>query len=138
MWVEPRSAMFTVGKKTFVNLYIHNLCPYPDNFNLTYINGNPNLIKVDITGFEHINDFNPKEIRVVYPSITLLEAHAIGTITFNATSEGNNTIQRNANLTVLSSDFPMSLPEFNSLSILGIIFLIGIVYFVVCTKIKKC
>ena len=114
IWVEPRSMMFTVGKRTTVNLYIRNLCPYPDNYNLSYNITAPNseLIKVDLTGFEYVKDVGSEEIRVVYPRIIILEASASGDIIFNVTSEGNSTIQKNATLTVLPSDSPQSLPEF--------------------------
>ena len=131
MWVEPSSTMFTVGKKTNVNLYIHDVCPYPDNYDLSYniISPNPNLIKVDITGFEYIKDVNPNEIRVVYPGITILEASATGKILFNATSEGNSTIQNNATLTIYQSEFPMSLPEFEFSGIVLIVALTMVIFY---------
>ena len=132
VWVEPTSRMFTVGESTTVNLYIHNVCPYPDNYDVTYdiIVGNPNLIKVDLTGFECVEDVGPKEIRVIYPRITILEKSATGSILFNATSEGNNTVYNNATLTVLQGDLPVSLPEFDYMGLFVIIFLIGILYFI--------
>ena len=130
MWVEPRSTMFTVGRKTNVNLYIHNLGIYPDNYNLTYniTSGNSALIKVDIAGFDYVKDVGPKEIRVVYPAITILESGATGNIFFNATSEGDNRKQNNATLTILPSDFPLSLPEFDFFSLFVIVVLSGIIY----------
>jgi len=132
VWVEPKSRMFTVGESTTVNLYIHNVCPYPDNYDVTYeiTAGNPNLIKVDLTGFEYVEDVGPKEIRVIYPRITILEKSATGSILFNATSEGNNTVYNNATLTVLQGDLPVSLPEFDYMGLFVIIFLIGILYFI--------
>lgn len=141
MWVEPKNAILTVGKRTNVNLYIHSLCPYPDNYNLTYniTSPNPALIQVDLNGFDYIKDVGRREIRVVYPSITILASGVTGTkIFFNATSEGNNTVQRNATLTLISSDLPLSLPEFDSLALLVIVFLVGIIYFVIRAKFNKC
>jgi len=122
--------MFTVGRKTNVNLYIHNLGLYPDNYNLTYniTSGNSALIKVDIAGFDYVKDVGPKEIRVVYPAITILESGATGNIFFNATSEGDNRKQNNATLTILPSDFPLSLPEFDFFSLFVIVVLSGIIY----------
>jgi len=131
MWVEPTRGIFTVGKQTNVNLYIHNLCPYPDNYNLTFniTSGNPALIKVDIMGFDYIQDVGPGEIRMVYPSITMLESSATGQVFFNATSEGNSTVQKNATLTVLPSESPVSLPEFDIIGLVFIVLLVGIIYF---------
>jgi len=87
------------------------------------------LIKVDITGFEYIKDVNPNEIRVVYPGITILEASATGKILFNATSEGNSTIQNNATLTIYQSEFPMSLPEFEFSGIVLIVALTMVIFY---------
>jgi len=121
-WVEPKSSMFTVGKKTSIILYIRNTGAYADNYNITYniTKGNPSLIQVDMSGVSPVENVDKGEIRKVYPTITVLATIVSGEIFFNATSLTDLNITRNATLTILPSDFPVSLPEFNFLGLICI------------------
>ncbi len=127
-WVEPTSNMFTVGRETRINLYIENIGAFTDNYIITYnITPNPSLIQVDMSGVSTVNNVARGEIRVVYPMITVLATTATGNIFFNATSQGDQNIYRNATLTILPSDLPVSLPEFGFFGMVVMIILAVVV-----------
>lgn len=133
-WVEPKQVMFTVGRKTTVNLYIQNTGGYADNYNITYekydVNPpNPSLIQVDMSDISPVNDVARGEIRRVYPMITVLEISTTGKVFFNATSQTDKNIYRNTTLTVLPSEFAASLPEFDFFGLTGLVILAGFVYY---------
>jgi len=131
VWVEPERGMFTVGSKNRINLYIKNL-GYADNYYVTYNVSaeNPFLIQVDMTGASPVYGVAFEETRIVYPRITVLESHTSGEVFFNVTSEGSGmNISRNATLTIIESDLPLSLPEFDFFGLIGIIFLASFLYY---------
>jgi len=130
VWVEPTRSMFTVGKKTAVNLYIHNL-GYTDNYHITrnVTSDNPHLIQVDLTGVTPVYGIAFDETRIVYPRITVLESHTTGQVLFNVTSESNPGVFRNATLTVIESELTMSLPEFEIFGLFVIILLAGAIFY---------
>lgn len=133
-WVEPERSMFTVGSETRINLYIKNTGAFADNYNITHniTEGNPSLIIVDMFGVSPVNGVARGEIRVVYPRIILSEAHAWGKVFFNATSQGDQNIYRNATLTILpSSDLPVSLPEFGFQGMVLMMILSVVVYLII-------
>lgn len=131
VWVEPVRGMFTVGSKTRINLYIKNL-GYTDNYYITYniTATNPYLIQVDMSGVTPVYGIAFDETRIVYPGVTVLESHTTGEVFFNVTSEGSGmNIYRNATLTIIESDLPLSLPEFDFFGLIGIIFLASAVFY---------
>ena len=131
VWIEPTRGMFTVGSKNRINLYIKNL-GYADNYYVTYNVSaeNPFLIQVDMTGASPVYGVAFQETRIVYPGITVLESHTSGEVFFNVTSEGSGmNISRNATLTIIESDLPLSLPEFDFFGLIGIIFLASFLYY---------
>lgn len=128
-WVEPKSSMFTVGRETSINLYVQNIGFYGDDYVITANSSNPPLFQVDMSGASSVNDVNVGEIRRVYPTITVMATGVAGQIFFNATSQGNQNITRNATLSIIESELPMSLPEFNFLGMVMIIILTGIIYY---------
>jgi hypothetical protein len=137
VWVEPASMMFTVGQQTPINLYIQNLAAYPDNFDINYLitNGSAALIQVDISGSTPVLNVNPMETKkVISPRITVLEQHATGTVLFNVSSQGDREIYKNATLRILQSDLPISLPEFDNLSLITMFILACIIYIVTLKK----
>lgn len=115
-WVEPNRMMFTVGRSTPINLYVHNLENYTDKYNISYniTSTNPELISVDLRGVTPTDSVGPGEIEKLYPRIIVLARYASGTIFFNVTSWGSNQMQRNASLIIQTSDVPISLKEFDS------------------------
>ena len=129
MWVEPKNTMLTVGKKTWINLYIQNTgkSGYSDEYNITYKVDNPALIWVDMST---IMDTKTAEgqIKKFWVGITILSRTASGEITFNATSVNDPRIYRIATLTIYQSEFPISLPEFDLLHMFEIFILAGIIY----------
>jgi len=127
-WVEPKVSMFTVGIETPINLYIQNIGAYADDYVITANSSNPFLFRVDMSGASSVSNVDIGVIRRVYPTITVMATGVSGWVFFNATSQGNKNITRNATLTILESNLPMSLPEFNFLGIVVIIILAGIVY----------
>jgi len=128
-WVEPEHGIFKVGSETRINLYIKNTGAFADNYGINYnVTDNPNLIKVNMAGASPVNDVVKGEIRVVYPRIIVLATTASGKVFFNATSLTDQNVTRNATLTVLPSDLPVSLPEFGFIQIFMIIILVAIVF----------
>ncbi len=127
-WVEPTASMFTVGRKTRINLYIHNTGAFTDNYIITSNTTNPVLIQVDMFGVSPVNDVARGQIVQVFPRIIVLATTASGDVFFNATSQGDENIYRNATLTVLSSDLPVSLPEFGVLVMIMMINLAVVIF----------
>lgn len=113
VWVEPASMIFTVGRKTPINLYIRTT--YSDNYVISYkiIEGNSALIQVDLTGASLAENVNPGETRVLHPRVTVLASNAQGKILFNVTSQSETSLYKNTTLKVKESSLPVSLPEFD-------------------------
>ena len=133
VWVEPKSMIFTVGKKTRVNLYIENTAElgYPDSYDIDYIinSDNPALIHVDMSNILYPIELDSGEIKTLYPMITVLSKGGTGNVIFNVTSEGNSEVYRNASLNILQGNLPISLPEFSILNLFVIIVLAGVIFF---------
>lgn len=141
IWIEPKSRMFTVAMNTRVNLYIKNTGEYPDRYYIDYniSSDNPSLIQVVISKFldgdgKTKDSANSGQILMLYPEITVLSTQATGDVIFNATSEGAISegvlITRNTTLSILESDLPLSLSEFGFLGLIGMMILVGIIYFI--------
>ena len=133
VWIEPSSMMFTVGKKTPINLYVNNLEQYTDRYNISYSveSSNPALISVDLTGVTPTENVDWGQIKNLHPRIMILSTAASGTVWFNVTSWGDISVQKNASLTIRPSDLPVSLPEydFNGFWWIMIIILVGLIYY---------
>jgi uncharacterized membrane protein len=121
--------MFTVGRETSINLYIQNIGGNDDDYVITANSSNPLLFQVDMSSASFVDDIKAGEIRRVYPTITVMATGVAGQIFFNTTSQGNENITRNATLTIIESELPMSLPEFNFLGMIVLIILTGIIYY---------
>ena len=138
MWVEPKSMMFTVATNSRVNLYIKNTGTYADKYYLDYKienSENPSLIQVVISKFldgdsKTKDSANSGQILTLYPEIAVLSTEARGDVFFNATSEGDPDIKRNVTFTILESDLPLSLSEFDFLGLIVMMILVGIIYFI--------
>jgi hypothetical protein len=132
-WVEPENMMFTVGKKTSVNLYLKNEGTYSDNYEVEYVitEGNPALIQVDMSGASSAENMDPGEVRVLHPRVTVILAQAQGEILFNVTSQADPNLYDNATLRVQGSDLPLSLQEFDTLVLFITIIITGIIYYFV-------
>jgi hypothetical protein len=122
--------MFTAGSESQVDLYIKNL-GYDDNYTVSYnVSGEgSHLIQVNMRGVTPVNGLTFDETRIVYPCIMVLESHVTRTVLFNVTSESYKNRSRYATLTVLESDYPMSLPEFNIFGLILFVFLAGFLYY---------
>ncbi len=123
MWTSV-SQVFRVGQKTHIALYLQNTGGYVDSYDIDYELldcENPSLVILDTSGISPITNVYPNEKRVVYPRITILATNVYGVINFTGISQGDNTIQRSATLTILQSDYPVSLPEFENQLILLIL-----------------
>ena len=134
VWVEPASMTFTVGRKTPINLYIRTT--YADNYVISYkiIEGNSALIQVDLTGASLAENVNPGETRILHPRVTVLATNAQGKISFNVTSQSEQSLYKNTTLIVKESSLPVSLPEFKLIFLLVLVPLISLIFYI--TKIK--
>ena len=130
VWVEPNRMRFMIGKNTPINLYIKNIEEYTDRYDVTYEikdTANPALIEVDIIGITPTDYVGP-ETKKLQPRITVLSSKATGKVFFNLTSYGDPSVVRNASLIIISSEFPISLIEFNYSWFLVLIILAGMLY----------
>lgn len=138
-WVEPTKAMFTLGQKTPINLYIENVGDQVDSYTIDFniISANPSLIIVEMPephptgqpGITEVRDVSPNEKVIKKPRILILSKEATGDIEFNATLEDPDSPSRTVTLRILESDFPASLPEFNLFGVMGIIIIASSIYF---------
>lgn len=131
-WIEPSNMIFTVGKNTPINLYVNNLEEYSDRYNISYSieSSNPALISVDMSAVTPTDSVGPDQITELHPIIAVLSAKVSGKVWFNITSWGDTSVYKNTSLTILSSDMPVSLPEFNnSLFLMTVIILTGLTYY---------
>lgn len=133
MWVEPEKAMFTVGTKTRINIYIQNIGDYTDSYDIE-VTKIPDLVLVDIIGSEVAEDLSPLEIKILHPRITVLSATATGDVEFKGTSRTDPTVFETANLEIYEGELPLSLPEFGFFGTIFMIILAGIVYFLIKKK----
>lgn len=121
---------FRVGEKTTIFLYLENNGSYVDSYNISIESTNPSLILVDMTGVSNVSDVKPNDKKTLQPEITILSTTADGTITFTGVSRGDNSIVRSATVKILQSDYAFSLPEFNSLLLIQLLFFVSIIYFI--------
>lgn len=130
VWVQPNRIMFPIGTRNFVILYVENKGGYTDNYTVNYEKkpNDPNII-VDLTGVTPTDNVASGEIIRLYPGITVLTTITDGYVTFMVNSNNEPTMQRNATLNIMESDFPLSLPEFDLLGLIEILILVGLVYF---------
>ncbi len=130
VWVQPNKIMFPIGTKNSVVLYVENKGGYTDSYIVDYEKNpnNPNII-VDLTGVTPTASVASGEIKRLYPRITVLTTGTNGDVTFMVNSTQEPTMQRNATLHIMESDYPLSLPEFGVLGLIEIIILVGLVYF---------
>jgi hypothetical protein len=131
VWVEPKTMVFVVGKKTPINLYIKNTEEYTDRYNVSYNVSSSlrGLISVDLVGTTPTDNVGPSQVKKLNPRITVLYVEASGAVWFNVTSWGNPNIQRNVSLTIAPAGLPASLVEFDSLFFFVFVILAGVVYF---------
>jgi len=126
IWIEnPR--LFTIGNKIPVKLFIQNLCNPIDTYNIAIEKENSPILNVELDD-NQIKDIIPREIRVTYPRILVLESHYAGDINFTVTSTSCN-ITKKVTLTLTDSGLPLNLPEFNFVSLLIIISLAGLIFY---------
>jgi hypothetical protein len=135
VWVEPRKIMLTLGTKTPVILYIDNFGSYTDAYNVNYeiIPVGSNSINVDLTGSiptGNTGNVAGGETKKLYPLITVFTALNTWDVTFNVSSIGDPTMYRTAKLSVLQSEYPLSLPDFSIFGLIEIVVLVGIIYLV--------
>lgn len=129
VWVKPDRMMFTIATKTLVNLYVENKGAYTDNYTVEY-DTNPNnpTVIVDLTGYTSTGSMFPREIKILHPRIAVLSAATTGDVIFMVNSTQDPSLQMNATLHIIESDYPVSLSEFNFLGLIEILFLAGFVY----------
>jgi len=135
VWVEPKRIMLTLGTRTAVMLYIDNIGGYSDSYHVDYeiTSVNPSLINVDLTGVQptgSVGPVGPGELITTLPIITVLTATETWDVTFNVTSLGDPNMYRSASLTIMQSDYPLSLSEFGILGLIEILILVVTVYFI--------
>jgi len=131
VWVKPDRMMFTLAVKTLVNLYIENKGAYTDSYTVQYDTNpkNPTII-VDLTGATSTGSLAPREIKKLYPRIAVLASSITGDVIFMVNSTQDSSLQKNATLRIIESDYPVSLSEFNLLGLIEILFLAGFVYLI--------
>ncbi|MCX6822011.1 MAG: hypothetical protein NTW30_04510 [Candidatus Aenigmarchaeota archaeon] len=129
VWVKPEKMMFTLGLKIPVNLYIENKGAYTDSYVVNYEKYDPNII-VDLTGVTPTGSLAPGEIKILYPRIAVLSTLTNGKLVFMINSTQNSTLQNNATLTIMESDYPLSLPDFDVFGLIEILILVVIMYLV--------
>jgi len=137
-WVEPNKMMFTIGRRTPINLYVKNTAEYDDIYNVSYWleNINPALISIDLSTVTPTDEIGMDQTDKLVPIVTVLSMSASGSIHFNITSWGNPNIQRNATLSVAQSNLPLSLEEFSFPMFLIFIILIGFLYYLFMAKLE--
>lgn len=124
-WVEGPN-LFTIGKKTKINLYIENMGPFPDDYTIDYEVESPvvdvELLKTDV------NNVTVDEIRTINPSILLLESHPEPN-NVNFTVRSKSCGDEEYTILYIESGLPISLPEFSFAGLLFIISLSGLIFY---------
>lgn len=129
VWVKPDRMMFTLAVKTLVNLYVENKGSYTDNYTVGYdMNPKNPAIIVDLTGYTSTGSMSPREIKTLHPRIAVLSAATTGDVIFMVNSTQDPSLQKNATLHIIESDYPLSLSEFDLLGLIEMLFLAGLVY----------
>lgn len=124
------SGLFIAGQPNFINLYIKNIGAYTDSYNISTVisSSNPQLIILEVPN--EVLHVIPGETRVVKPRITILSTTVTGEINFTAISRAYSSRQRSAVFTILRSDLPYNLPEFNNILFLLIVISSTIIYYI--------
>lgn len=136
VWIKPERMMFTLAAKVPINLYVENKGTYTDSYIVNY-EKNPNTptIIVYLTGVTPIGSVAPREIKKLYPRIAVLASPTTGYVTFMINSTQEPSLQKNATLHIIESDYPVSLHEFDLLGLIEILFLAGFVYLLYAKRI---
>ena len=123
--------IFRVGQKTPVSVVITNNGAYTDSYTITYqvSSLNPSLILVDTIGATSLNGIAKLESVSAQPKVTILSTLASGNILVNVTSVVDARFSKIATIQIIEGDLPLSLPEFNSLAILLLLGIAGVVYY---------
>jgi hypothetical protein len=130
VWVEPKRIMLTLGTKTSVILYVKNTGTYTDSYHVDY-EINPlgsTTIYIDLTAIPDEFTVGPGATQTLYPMITVLTTTDQWDVTFNVTSLGDPNMYRTASLTIMQSDYPLSLPEFGIFGLMEILILVATIY----------
>jgi hypothetical protein len=135
VWVRPERMMFTLAAKTPVSLYIENKGAYTDSYVVNYekIPNDPNII-VDLAGVTPTGNLAPGEIKKLYPRIAVLSSITNGNVTFIVNSTQEPTLQKNAALQIIESEYPVSLHEFGFFEFIEIFVLVWLIYFLILIK----
>lgn len=129
---------YIVGKKTDIVVMINNLGAYADNYDIAYtlFTDNPSLMSLDTTDAITMS-VSQNQIKGVFPKLTVFSVNANGMLMVNATSNGDPTQWRAANITITEGSLPLSLPEFSDFMIIILILLSGFAYVTFNTKGRK-
>ena len=114
-----------IGQKTPITIYIENTGAFTDTYDIEVEDISDDRILVDLTDADSVT-VGPGQTRTVFPRITVI-APITGTVTFRIGSfeAGFQSLIYE----IFETDDYLSLPEFTQFSMVGLMLLIGIIYF---------